>query len=326
MSVNDVPARETRNDAVEPTVPKVAIPRVLELMWPTLCSLRALGGVVTNREIYAETVRREGYSEEQQSVLQGNGPKTKIAYHLEWTRTVLKYGGLIDNPERGSWTVTEDGITARPEDMDPLYREYYASRSGRGRRGRNSGEPSADGTPTVEPNTDTDPTDTDPDDSPEASADGADWHAVLLDTLLSMTPAAFEQLAERLLRAAGFVNTKVTGRSGDEGIDGVGVYQLSLLSFPVFFQCKRYRESVGSPAVRNFRGAMQGRGDKGLLITTGTFTQQARDEATRAGASPIDLIDGDQLCELIKQHGMGVETRIRQVEDVIVDPEYFRRL
>ena len=84
---------------------------------------------------------------------------------------------------------------------------------------------------------------------------------------MAMDPAGFERLAQRLLREADFISVNVTGRSGDGGIDGLGIYRLSLLRFPVFFQCKRYRGSIGSSAVRDFRGAMAGRGDKGLLIT-----------------------------------------------------------
>ena len=98
---------------------------------------------------------------------------------------------------------------------------------------------------------------------------------------MSITPDAFERLARRLLREAEFDSVNVTGRSGDGGIDGLGVYHLGLVSFPVIFQCKRYRGSVSPSAVRDFRGAMAGRGDKGLLITTGTFTADAKKEATR---------------------------------------------
>lgn len=102
-----------------------------------------------------------------------------------------------------------------------------------------------------------------------------------------------------------------------------GVYQISLLSFPVFFQCKSYSGSVGGSAVRDFRGAMAGRGDKGLLITTGTFTNDARTESKRDGAPPIDLIDGDRLCELLKEYAIGVSTTERVVEDVKVEADYF---
>jgi restriction system protein len=135
-----------------------------------------------------------------------------------------------------------------------------------------------------------------------------------------MRPDAFERLAQRLLREADFDSVNVTGKSGDGGIDGLGVYRLGLMSFPVFFQCKRYQGSVGSGAVRDFRGAMAGRGDKGLLITTGSFTTDAKKEAARDGAPPIDLIDGDRLCQLLKQYELGVRTVTRTVEDVSIDP------
>lgn len=152
------------------------------------------------------------------------------------------------------------------------------------------------------------------------------WQDQLLDVVMRMQPAAFERLAQRLLREAGFTNTRVTGKSGDGGIDGVGVYQLSLVSFPVFFQCKRYVGSVGAGAVRDFRGAMTGRGDKGLIITTGTFTADAKAEAARDGAPPLDLVDGARLCEILKEFDMGVTTRVRQVEDVSIETSFFESI
>jgi restriction system protein len=144
-----------------------------------------------------------------------------------------------------------------------------------------------------------------------------------LDRLLEMEPSAFERLAQRLLREAGFRNVEVVGKTGDGGIDGVGVYQLSLVSFPIYFQCKRYRGSVSSGAVRDFRGAMAGRGEKGLLITTGAFTRDARDEATRDGAPPVELVSGDNLCDLLKEYSLGTRTETRTMEKVTVVPEFF---
>jgi restriction system protein len=137
-----------------------------------------------------------------------------------------------------------------------------------------------------------------------------------------MSPAAFERLTQRLLREAGFINVKVTGRSGDGGIDGLGVYRVSLVGFPVYFQCKRYRGSVGPGAVRDFRGAMAGRGNKGLLVTTGSFTADAKAEALRDGAPPIDLIDGDRLCDLLKEYRVGIRVETRVTEDVEIDRAY----
>ena len=143
-----------------------------------------------------------------------------------------------------------------------------------------------------------------------------------MTTLLEMPPDAFERLCQRLLRESGFIQVEVTGRSGDGGIDGHGIVRLAgLISFPVIFQCKRYRNTISSSIVRDFRGAMVGRADKGLIITTGSFTRDATLEATRDGAPPIDLIDGEQLIDKLKDLGLGVATK--QVEVVEVNTEWF---
>jgi restriction system protein len=143
---------------------------------------------------------------------------------------------------------------------------------------------------------------------------------------MKMTPDAFERLAQRLLREAGFRNVEVLGKSGDGGIDGVGVYRLSLVSFPVYFQCKRWANQVPAAAVRDFRGAMSGRGEKGLLITTATFSPAAREEATRDGAPPVDLVSGEDLCDLLKDHELGVATTTRTIEDIQVIEDFFDEL
>lgn len=142
--------------------------------------------------------------------------------------------------------------------------------------------------------------------------------------MLALAPEAFERLTQRLLREAGFVNVDVVGRTGDGGIDGVGVYRLSLVSFPIFFQCKRYKGSVGAREVRDFRGAMAGRGEKGLLITTGRFTADALAESNRDGAPPVELIDGNRLCELMHQYRLGVQVRERIEYDTTIDIAFFQ--
>jgi restriction system protein len=129
---------------------------------------------------------------------------------------------------------------------------------------------------------------------------------------------------QRLLRESGFVEVEVTGRSGDGGIDGKGIARMSgLLSFHVIFQCKRYRGSISPSQIRDFRGAMQGRADKGIFITTGNFTRDARKEATRDGAPPIDLIDGELLCEKLREFALGVKTKV--VEEYEIDKEFFTK-
>lgn len=291
-------------------------PRSRVLLWPTLLVLDQKGGSATNEEIPAAVTTLMAFTLEQQSELHNDGPRTEIEYRLAWARSLLKGMGLVDNSRRGVWSLTEAGRRLVRElresgnherELDVrlnALRLQYRSRR-RGKQGV------AHGTDVQEERED------------ETSGDES-WRDELLDALGKMEPASFERLAQLLLREAGFVSVSVTGRSGDGGIDGLGVYRVSLLSFPVFFQCKRYQGSVGPGAVRDFRGAMAGRGDKGLLITTGTFTQEAKHESTRDGAPPIDLIDGGRLCDLLKQYGIGVTSR--PVEEVHVDEEYFQQV
>ena len=276
-------------------------------LWPALQAVIDLGGSASIAELDTAVIDRENLSAEVQSVLHGDGPMTEVQYRLAWARTYLKGMGLLTNSQRGVWSVTELGETVTEDQIPTLRAEYIASI--RKKRPKKSGKSQLDSEI----------------DQVEAEAE-AFWKDALLDTMLSMSPHAFERLAQRLLREAGVSSPVVTGRSGDGGIDGRGVYQISLLSFPIFFQCKRYSGSVGASAVRDFRGAMAGRGEKGLLITTGTFTNDARAESRRDGAPPIDLIDGDRLCELLKEYAIGVTTTPRTVEDVTVQAEYFKSL
>lgn len=158
----------------------------------------------------------------------------------------------------------------------------------------------------------------------DSPPDESVWDDELLSILLAIEPDGFERLAQRLLREAGFVKVEVRGKTGDGGIDGVGILRVNLVSFQVYFQCKRWANSVGAKEIRDFRGALQGRADKGLFITTSSFTKQALEEAIRDGAIAIDLIDGKRLCVLLKQYELGVATK--QVEEVKIDTNWFREI
>lgn len=278
------------------------IPPVANFLVPALEALRRAGGSLTIQEMLESVIEVEGFSEEQQAVLHQDGPRTELEYRLAWARTWLKGIGAVENSTRGVWSLTEYGRKVAVEDVATAVRDWRASMAER-RRSRAAEE-------------------TD-DHIDEGELEPATWEDELLSRLLKMPPDAFERLSQRLLREAGFVNVTVTGRSGDGGIDGIGVYRLSLVSFPVYFQCKRYSGSVSSPTVRDFRGAMVGRGEKGLLITTGTFTAAATAEANRDGAPPIDLIDGERLCHLLKEYEMGVRVSRRTVEDIRVEQGFF---
>jgi restriction system protein len=262
------------------------IPSVSQLYWPTIRALRDLGGSGTVREIVEKVIELEGFSEEQQAVPHTQGTRTRLEYRLAWARTHLKMAGLLENSERGVWSLTEEGRRLEEHEAPGIAARVRAAQS----------PPAASEHPTL----------LDAGETAETAEEEPDWKEGLLNRLLDLPPDAFERLAARLLREAGFVNVKVTGRAGE-----------------VYVQCKRHRGSVGAGAVRDFRGAMAGRGDKGLLITTGSFTGDARQEATRDGATPVDLVDGEELCDLLKQFELGVSTQRREVEQVSIEPSFF---
>ena len=234
-----------------------------------------------------------------------------------WAIHRLKIFGALENSERGVYTTTSKADTylrmgddaAGGASLKRAVKQAIAAKVAKRKQEEEEVEGSVLG-----------------DETEPGSAPGDDWRTTLLEVMKKMDPAAFERLAKRLLREAGFQKVDVVGRAGDGGIDGLGLYKMSLVSFPIYFQCKRYAGSVGANIVRDFRGAMAGRGDKGLLITTGTFTPAAREEATRDGAPPVDLIDGDELCDLILEYRLGVHVIERIVKEVTVEEGFFAKM
>ena len=242
-----------------------------------------------------------------------------IYYRTYWARSMLRRIGAADNSARGVWGLTDIGWSVSENECRARYEQEM-----RGFREARDGDEGAGKIPVPADNENyTGLASSDPAQSIDAEDDSDDWKSKLLGCLTEMPPVAFEQLSRRLLLEAGFQNVRVTGRPGDGGIDGVGVYQVSLVSFPVYFQCKRYRNAMQASTVRDFRGALAGRGERGLLITTGDFTKAARDEAVREGATPIDLVDGEGLCDLLKQYELGVTVTLRTVEDVDINSAFF---
>ncbi|MEQ1552449.1 restriction endonuclease [Sphingorhabdus sp.] len=284
------------------------LPKYNAFFKPTLIALDKIGGSASLNEINDAVIDLMKISPEALEVEYESGNGYVIPDRMSWARSYLRAAELIASGGRGIWLLTDAGREASSSseaEIKAICAEAYkAARV----KSASQKQPKA--------------TNDDANGDPDAAI--GDWRDTLLATLKAMDPSAFERLAQRLLREAGFVKVEVTGRSGDGGIDGTGIMQLSLMSFHVLFQCKRYQGSVGSGAVRDFRGAMMGRTDKGLIITTGTFSPDARREATRDGAPPIDLIDGDALCEKLKDLSLGVETKM--VEEVTVNPAWFEQI
>jgi restriction system protein len=281
----------------------LSIPRYHQFYNPVLDALHALGGSGTVDEIVDKVVGAMGLPPSVYEAPHGDTGQTEVEYRIAWARTYLKKSGFIDNSSRGVWTLTELGRTTKTVDADEVRRTVRGARA----RKRDGDVP------------------TDPDDLggglPGLDGEG-DWRAAALRALRAMEPGGFERLCQRLLRESGFIEVVVTGRSGDGGIDGRGILRLNgLISFTVMFQSKKYADAVGAPVVRDFRGALMGRADKGLILTTGRFTQDAQREAVRDGATPIDLIDGSLLVDKLRELKMGISTRT--IERVVVDEAWF---
>ena len=286
------------------------LPTYDSLMNPLIQALRQLGGSGSIDEIYEKVVEIENISEDVIAKLHDpeKSNQTKVAYRLAWARTYLKKFGLLDNSSRGVWTLTSKSRDI--DDVDPaeVVRTVRALDKERApqkqvKRKKAEGESS--------------------DEIPEEEQEWkSKLHRILTQELDADT---FERLTQRILRESGFVSVEVTGRTGDGGIDGKGIARIhGFMSFHVIFQCKKYQGSVSAGAIRDFRGAMVGRSDKGLFITTGTFTPAAVKEATRDGAPPIDLVDGAAFAEKLKELGLGVS--LEMVENVTVNEEWFKNL
>ena len=288
-----------------------SLPDIPGMMLVTVEALKDLGGSATIQELDKKVIELEGVTEaEQVFTMPRNETRARVNYYLAWARTYLKRGNALVNSSRGVWALTESGAAiTRLDETRAIYEQVTLEERERVRAKRKAAK--AVETAIVEPEDD-------------GSEEAEDWKSSLLAVLGAMPPDAFERLSQRLMREAGFIKVEVRGKSNDGGIDGVGVLRVNLVSFQIYFQCKRWKGSVGSKEIRDFRGALQGRADKGLFITTGNFTSQASDEATRDGAIAIDLIDGDRLCDLLKENRLGVETEM--LESVRVSLDWFERI
>lgn len=281
---------------------------------PILRTLDALGGSGANEEIVARIIEAGNFSA---SDLEATYPKSGalvLPDKISWGKSYLKQAKLVHNEKAKLWVITDAGRAALADGEKTVHEAVAAAMREYNKNYHAKKALAASATAQAAP------AETLLEDA-AAKTEGGEWSELLLAKLQSIDPSAFERVCQRLLRENGFIQVEVTGKSGDGGIDGKGVLRVNLVSFQVLFQCKRYQGSVGSGAVRDFRGAMQGRADKGLIITTGGFTPDARKEATRDGAPAIDLVDGDTLCQLLRDQSLGV--RVRQVEEITVDDGFF---
>jgi len=269
---------------------------------PLLDALRKLGDSGAPDEVIEKIATDLSLSDEVQNELLPSG-ESRYRNQVHWARFYLAKEGLIDSSKRGIWSLTERGrsTTLNADQSHEIFLKWVKVFQEQ-RRNRRVEQQETIADETVE------------------ETESATYSSKIIELLLSLTPSGFERLSQRVLREAGFTQVVVTGRSGDEGIDGYGTLQINeLVSFKVMFQCKRYRKSVAPAHVRDFRGAMAGRADKGIIITTGTFTADARREASRDGVPPIELVDGEKFVDLLERLELG----LKPVMTFEIDEKFF---
>lgn len=278
----------------------MAGPRFVQYFGPVLASLRNLGDSGTPAEVREEVAALMKLPDK---VLNEQLPSgaNRFDNQVAWARFYLAKGGYLDSSRRGVWSLTEKGKETEMDSKNALalFRTIHQQFQ------------SGDGETSVEEQSAS---------LEEGTATPESHRDLLLKRIRAIPPAGFERLCQRLLRESGFQHVEVTGRSGDGGIDSVGILQVNpLMSFRVLFQCKRYKDPINPSQIRDFRGAMMGRVDKGIFLTTSSFTTEARREATRDGVPPIELVDAEKLVNMFEQLQLGLTPRMVYE----VDPKFF---
>jgi len=266
-------------------------PQFTRFFKPIIEVLKESGGSGTVAEVIDRAIEKMGISENEQAETLKNG-QSRVRNQVQWARLYLVRAGYLDSSKRGIWSLTEKGMTTDMKAFDVLgtfrsVQKFFQEE----KRNKVKAEPFVDETD-------------------EDEIEPQDHRTKLLNLIKSLQPDGFERLSQRLLRESGFQQVLVTGKTGDGGIDGVGILQVNpFVSFNVLFQCKRYQGAVTPSQIRDFRGAMMGRTDKGIIITTGTFTLEAKKEARRDGVPPIELVDGEALIQMFERLELGLIPR-----------------
>jgi restriction system protein len=261
-------------------------PEFIRFFRPIIQVMRNHGGSGTASEIVDRSLEVAQVTEAEQQAVNKNG-LSRVKNQVHWARQFLVWTGYLGSSKWGVWNLTDKGMSIDLSNFNALdvYKSVLANRP---KKAKESATQQRD------------------EDIPDEE-EPKDHRSALLEVIKSLSPGGFERLTQRLLRESGFQQVTVTGKSGDGGIDGVGTLKVNpFVSFNVLFQCKRYQGAVTPSQVRDFRGAIMGRADKGLIITTGIFTLDAKKEARRDGVPPIELVDGDTLVEMFEQHELGL--------------------
>lgn len=274
----------------------IKLPHGRDLAYATLQAVDRRGGSAQSKELRNAVSEITGLTEDELEKLSLKSVKMQMG----WARTGLKSSGHLDNSQWGVWALTIEGlllVRSEPSAAQKAARQAYERGWGQIRREKALREAAG------------------------ASADSdGNWKDGLLQAIQKMGPAAFANLCSILLKEAGFRDLETAGGNGEDEFVGVGVYKHHLIRSRVYVQCQRRADRIPTREVRAFADAISSRANRGLFITTGTFTRDAQ-KVAKDGSQPIDLIDGEELCDLLKEYGLGVKVETR--EHITINQKFF---
>jgi restriction system protein len=270
------------------------MPESTKYIGPIIEALRSLNGMAKAAAVkqwIADAMTSKGLVIPETIMASG---EQKFSNDIRWARMYLVNAGILEpmaTAGYGNWKLTPSGwdILLSPQKIQAIYET----------------------TAQISAAVNADAQDAPPEDPKQAELAGmGSWETVLKKTLTTMPEKGFERLCAFIMTKNGLLATKVTGQSGDGGVDGEGMLafdDLSLIKTPVAWQCKRYEGNKVTPGhVRDFRGAIEGRAKYGLIFTTSSFTPSAEMEARRLGATPIELVGLEQFLEIMKNPKIGI--------------------
>lgn len=273
-----------KNNTQPPNPPSLdELPAIHELAWPTLKVLKSVGRPASIKQISRTLAQVLQIRRELTEIPHDDGLLSEFNYRALCARTSLKsIGAVVEDASNGMWNIADTG--RQIPDEETLLGMLGIDGDRRGK-------------------------------------DSTRWSDELLSLLQKMDAKSFVHLCKQVLIESGFRQIEVTDKTGNGDIIGSGILRINLISFHILFQFKRSTTPIDSAAIRDLRGAMVGRAEKGLFVTTGKFTDSASKEAVRDGAPAIDLISGIELCNQLRDLKLGVSTRtVRVIE---IDTEYF---
>jgi restriction system protein len=265
----------------------MSIPSEKDIEIPLLQEIESAGGKARPSALYGRVAKHfPNLTLEDQ---RARHPKTGIpiwSNRVQWARQHLVNKGEVDASTRGIWRITQKGRT---------------------RLGL------APSTPLPQPQVSTI--------VQLLDAEGHQVRTRLHELMMNLHPQQFEAFAGTLLESLGFTDIEITNYVGDGGIDGYGRLEMGVVKVKAAFQCKRWQQNVSRPNVDQFRGAIQGRVEQGIFITTSDFSDEAKKVSSIAGAVPIVLINGDRIVDIMLEKGLGV--RQEPLTVTRIDEEFF---